>query len=91
MEKHVKLISNKYDILRFHCIIHQETLRAKSAVFGEVVKVVVKAVNLILSRALNQRRFQDLLAEIYSQCNDLLYFCDVATLAEHRQDVRKSF
>ena len=36
-------------LLKFHYIIHQETLCAIFLTFNEVMKVVVKAVNLILS------------------------------------------
>ena len=67
LEKHVKEIGNKRDILKFHCIILQKTLRAKSAGFADVKKVVGKAANLILFRALNYREFQDLLPETNSQ------------------------
>ena len=50
LEKHVKEIGNKYDIHNFHCTIHHEVLCTYSAGFA-VMKVVVKVVNFILSRA----------------------------------------
>ena len=45
------------------------------------MKVFVKAVNFILSRALNNRQFQDLLTEINAQYNELLHFCEVRWLS----------
>ena len=88
LEKHVKEIGNKHDILKCYCIIHQEALCSKSAGFANVMKVVVKVVNFILFRVINHRQFQDLLAKINSQYTffislflfifcDLLYLCEV--------------
>ena len=90
LEKHVKEMGNKHIILKFHCIIHQEALCAKSTGFVDAMKVVVRAVNFILYRALNHWHFQDLLAEINSQYNDLLDFCEVRWLSREK-NVRKSF
>ena len=55
LEKHVKEIGNKHDILKCHCIIYQEALCSKSAGFADVMKVVVKVVNFILFRVINHR------------------------------------
>ncbi len=70
-----------HDLLKFHCIIHQEALCAKSAGLADVMKVVVKTINFILSRGLNYRQFRNLLDEIESQYSDLLYFCKVHWLS----------
>ena len=67
LEQYAKKIGNKVDIIKFHCIIHKKTLFANQAGFADVMKVIVKAVNLILFHALNKRQFQDLLTEINSQ------------------------
>ena len=64
LKKHVKEIGNKYDILEFHCIVHKEALCTKLTEFANVLKVVVKAVNFIVSHVLNHQQFQHLLAEI---------------------------
>ena len=62
------------NLLKFHCIIHQEALSAKSTKLADVMKVVVKTVNFILLHGLNHRQFRNLLDEIESQYSDLLYF-----------------
>ena len=64
-----------------HCIIHQESLCAKSANLVGVMSVVVKVVNSILSRSLNHRQFQALMDEVNVHYNHLLYFCEVRWLS----------
>uniref|UniRef100_UPI00358E1D8A general transcription factor II-I repeat domain-containing protein 2-like n=1 Tax=Myxine glutinosa TaxID=7769 RepID=UPI00358E1D8A len=68
-------------INKMHCIIHQESLCAKSANLVGVMSVVVKVVNSILSRSLNHRQFQALMDEVNVHYNDLLYFCEVRWLS----------
>ena len=46
------------NIAIFHCIIHQQNLWAKPLKFKHVMGPVIKAVNFILARGLNQRQFQ---------------------------------
>ena len=48
-------------IHKVHCIIHQESLCSKSANLTDVMSVVMKVVNSILSRSLNHRQFQALM------------------------------
>ena len=79
--KHVRDLDHKQDIKTLHCIVHQEALCAKSATIVEVMSVIVKAVNLVLSHALNHRQFKDLLAEADAQYGDLLYCCEVRWLS----------
>ena len=81
LHKHMKDNGIDHDLLKFHCIIHQEALCAKSSGLPDVMKVVVKTVNIILSRGLNHRQFRNLLDEIESQYSDLLYFCEVRWLS----------
>ncbi|XP_076069790.1 general transcription factor II-I repeat domain-containing protein 2-like [Oratosquilla oratoria] len=64
-----------------HCIIHKESLCAKSANLVHVMSVVVKVVNSILSRSLNHHQFQVLMDEVSVHYNDLLYFCEVRWLS----------
>lgn len=47
-----------HKLVKIHCIIHQETLCAKSLKFKNIMDIVVKTVNLILSRGLNHRQFK---------------------------------
>ena len=81
LQKHMKEAGHQTQIIRIHCIIHQEALCAKSLEMQEIMKVVVKVVNLILSRGLNHRQFQQLLLEVDAQHSDLLYFCEVRWLS----------
>ena len=46
-----------------------------------IMDVVVKTVNFILSRGLNHRQFRQLLLEAESQYGDLLYLCNVRWLS----------
>ena len=81
LQQHITQAGYQHQVIRIHCIIHQEALCAKSVAMQDVMKVVVKAVNLILSRGLNHRQFQQLLLEVESQYSDLLYFCEVRWLS----------
>ena len=51
-------------LLKFHDIIHQEALSVKPVIFNYLMQVVVKAVNLIFSRALSHRQFCKLIDQI---------------------------
>lgn len=75
--------------MQFHCIIHQQSLCAKSFNFPEVMKVLVTTVNFIRSRGLNHREFQAYLAELDAEYGDLLYFTDVRWLS--RGKLRERF
>ena len=65
--RHCKAVGHK-----MHWIIHQEALCAKSANLVDVMSVVVKVVNSILSRSLNHRQFHALVDEVDVQYGDLL-------------------
>ena len=67
-------------IIKLHCIIHQEALCAKSLNFKDIMAVVVKTVNFILSRGLNHRQFQEFLKQIEAEYGDLTYFSNVRWL-----------
>ncbi|XP_076059111.1 general transcription factor II-I repeat domain-containing protein 2-like [Oratosquilla oratoria] len=79
--RHYEAVGYDQAINMMHCIIHQESLCAKSANLVDVMSVVVKVVNSILSRSLNHRQFQVLMDEVNVHYNDLLYFCEVRWLS----------
>ncbi|XP_076059507.1 general transcription factor II-I repeat domain-containing protein 2-like [Oratosquilla oratoria] len=79
--RHCETARYNQPINMMHCIIHQESLCAKSANHVDVMSVVVKVVNSILSRSLNHRQFQVLMDEVNVHYNDLLYFCEVRWLS----------
>ena len=68
------------DILNVHCIIHQESLCAKTLKMDHVMDVVIKCVNKIGTKALKHRQFQSFLEEVGAEYGDLIYHCDVCWL-----------
>ena len=75
--RHCEAAGHTQPIHTTHCIIHQEALRAKSANPVDVMSIVVKVVNAILSRSLNYRKFQALVDEVDVQYGD---FCEIRWL-----------
>ena len=78
----IKLLNDKvkrehplHSVMSFHCIIHQESL-CKS-VFDPVVRVI----NLIRARGLNNRQFKRLLDDMESEYSDVLYHSKVQWLS----------
>ena len=80
LARHCEAAGHTQPIHKMHCIIHQEAMCAKSANLVDVMSVVVKVVNSILSRSLNHRQFQALVDEVDVQYGDLFYFCEVRWL-----------
>lgn len=74
--KHMESFVNTFKLVKIHFIIHQETLCGKFF-FNNVMDIVVKAANLILSRALKNLQFKQFLLETEPKYGDLVYFCDV--------------
>ena len=72
-----------HSILSFHCIINQQVLCAKTAFksLQEIMNVVIKLINLISARALNKRKFQQLLSEMDSMHGGLLMYNTVRWLS----------
>ena len=68
LQKH---IGDKKQLYKLHCIVHQDQLCAKSMKFKEIVAVVIKTVNFIISRELNHRQFQEFLRETEAEFRDL--------------------
>jgi len=79
--KYLRSLGHQQDVKRFHCLVHQEALCAKSVTITEVMTVVVRAVNFVCARALNHRQFRDLLADAEAEFGDLIYFCEVRWLS----------
>ena len=79
--KYVRSFGHQQDVKRFHCLVHQEALCAKSVTITDVMTVVVRAVNFDRARALNHRQFRDLLDAVEAEFGDLVYFCEVRWLS----------
>ncbi|KAJ8030665.1 General transcription factor II-I repeat domain-containing protein 2A [Holothuria leucospilota] len=82
LENEMKNRGLNRELVKLHCIIHQEALCAKSATLKNVMNVVVKTVNLIRSKGLNHKQFQELLRETEGPYGDLLYHCEVRWLSQ---------
>ena len=70
------------DIAIFHCIIHQQNLCAKSLKFKHFLSPVIKAVNFIRARGLNNRQFQKFLNDLDTEHQNLTYFSEVRWLSK---------
>ncbi|KII67030.1 General transcription factor II-I repeat domain-containing protein 2 [Thelohanellus kitauei] len=70
------------NLTNFHCIIHQQSLCAKSLKFKNVMEVVVGCINFIKSRALNHRQFKEYLEDIFSEYEDVSYYTEVRWLSK---------
>ncbi|KAL2087322.1 hypothetical protein ACEWY4_018381 [Coilia grayii] len=84
-----RLVSDKVSecrgrVLKYHCILHQEQLCAKSIRLQDVMKDVVGIINNIRSRALSHRQFKNLLDELDAQYGDVLYHQEVRWLSRGR-------
>ena len=84
----VKLVRDKLeslglkdDFISVHCLIHRENLCAKSVGLKGVMNVVVKTINFIEARALNNRQFKTLLEDFDEDFDDLTYYCEVRWLS----------
>lgn len=73
-----------HEFLTFHCIIHQEALCAQTfpAEIVEVINLVIKIVNSILSKVLYHRQFKKFLNEMETQYSDLLLHNKVRWLSK---------
>ena len=74
-------VSVDHKLIKLHCIIHQDSLCAKSLNFKDIMAVVITTVNFILARGLNHRQFQEFLKQIESEYGDLTYFSNVRWLS----------
>ncbi|XP_055585250.1 general transcription factor II-I repeat domain-containing protein 2-like [Uranotaenia lowii] len=80
-----------HEIFTFHCIIHQEALCAQAfpSEIVEIMNLVIKIVNSILTNPLYHRQFKEVLAEMENQYSDLLLHNKVRWLS--RGKVLKRF
>jgi putative ubiquitin-RnfH superfamily antitoxin RatB of RatAB toxin-antitoxin module len=81
LSEHMKQKGIHTDLMKYHCIIHQQNLIGKNLGFDHVMKKVVKAVNFIRSRGLNHRQFKEFLNEIECEYGDVLYYSEVRWLS----------
>jgi hypothetical protein len=74
------------EIRSIHCLIHRQALASKklSSDLNDVLDRVVKTVNFIKSRALNNRLFKTLCEEMGSEHNNLLLNSEVRWLSRGR-------
>ena len=63
-----------HEILRYHCLIHQQQLCAQKLNMKHLMTDLVKAVNFIRSRGLNPCKFKAFLDEVGSGYKDVVYF-----------------
>lgn len=73
----------KRAILNFRCILHQEALCAQmcDGQLSEVMSLVIRVVNFIVARALNDRQFKTLLDEVGNNYHSLLLHSNVRWLS----------
>ena len=68
----------RHDKLIFcHCIVHEQSLCAKSVKLDHVVSVVTDRINFIKKRDLNYSIFKQVLKDFDAEYGNLLYFCGV--------------
>ena len=84
-----KVRESGVEAFNFHCIIHQEALCAKTVQLGDMMKVVVKTVNVIRARGLFHREFKEFLSELDAEYGDVVYHSAVCWLS--RGNVLKLF
>lgn len=70
-------------ILSFHCILHQEALCAQMCdkQLDDVMSLVIRVVNFIVARALNDRQFKALLDEVENNYPGLVLHSNVRWLS----------
>jgi hypothetical protein len=67
-------------VVQHHCLIYQQYLCAKSLKSESVIRVV-NEVNFIRSEGLNHREFQDLLHNLETEFEDVVYYSEVRWLS----------
>ena len=70
-----------HEIMRYHCIIHQEVLCPKAIEFEDVMSPVIKYVNFIRSHALNHRQFKIVLDEFNAEYSDICLYTEIRWLS----------
>ena len=70
------------NLVKIHCIIHQETLCQKSLKLENVMDIVAKTVNLIQSCGLNYRQFKQFSSDTLADFGDISYFSYIRWLSD---------
>ncbi|KAI8764104.1 general transcription factor II-I repeat domain-containing protein 2 [Biomphalaria glabrata] len=72
-----------HPLITFHCIVHQQALCSKNGLkeLEDIMKCVAKTVDFITARALNKRKFEQLLNEVQSSYSGLLMYNNVRWLS----------
>ena len=73
--------TESHEIMRYHCIIHQEALCPKAIGFEGVMSAVIKDVNFIRSYALNHRQFKFVLDEFNAEYSNICFYTEVRWLS----------
>ena len=68
-------------LLKYHCIIHQESLCGKVLHLQHVMVPVVKCVNKIRARGLKRRQFREYCELLDEEYGDLILHCEVRWLS----------
>lgn len=68
-------------IQKYHCIIHQEVLCAKTINMQHIMSPVVKCVNKIRAKALNRREFREYCEMLDMEYGELVLHCEVRWLS----------
>ena len=68
---------NADNLVVCHCVIHRESLCAKSLKFDNVTSVVTECIKFIKRNDLNNRIFKHVLEEFNADYDDLIYYCAV--------------
>jgi hypothetical protein len=63
VEQYQKSLGVTHQLIKIHCLIHVESLCAKSVTMQHVLDVAVKTVNIIRTRGLNRRQFKEMLQQ----------------------------
>ena len=69
------------DLIVCHCLLHQEVLCSKILKMQNVIPRIIKIINFIRSTGLNHRQFKELLFELDSEYEDVLYHTEIRWLS----------
>lgn len=69
------------DVVFLHCLIHQDALCKSALDIDHILNIVVKLVNMIRSRGLLHRQFQQFLESVHAEHSDILYYSKVRWLS----------
>ena len=58
LQNHIMNLGHTGNLVRLHCVIHQETLCAKTTSLKNVMNITIKIVNSILTNKLHHRQFK---------------------------------